>query len=68
MFCASGYVSRHTAGIAVVLTSVSSALVNLPLIYQQTKHKALSRTLTVTSSLVVLPGVLAMVLLQKLAY
>jgi uncharacterized membrane protein (DUF4010 family) len=58
-------ITPQTAGVAVVLTSVSSALVSLPLIYQQTKHKGLTRTLTIVSFVVVLLGLAAMVLLQN---
>ena len=68
LLAAHNQVTPHTAGIAVVLTSVSSALVNLPLIYQQTKHKALTRTLTVISFVVVLAGLAVLVVLQKFAH
>ena len=51
----------QTAGIAALLASVSSALVNLPLIYQQTEQKTVTRTVTVISILVVLLRLLAMV-------
>jgi uncharacterized membrane protein (DUF4010 family) len=61
-------ITPYTAGIAVVLTSVASALVNLPLIYQQTKQKILTRTVTVISIVVVLLGLVVMVLLQRLGH
>ncbi len=61
-----GQVSPHTAGAAVALASVSSALINLPLVYEQTKHKALTRRLTIIWSAVVLLGLVAMALVQRL--
>jgi uncharacterized membrane protein (DUF4010 family) len=67
LLAARNQITSHTAGIAVVFTSVSSALANLPRIYLQTKHKALTRTLTVISFVVVLLGLVAMVLLQRFA-
>jgi uncharacterized membrane protein (DUF4010 family) len=60
-----GQITPNTAGIAVVLTSISSALVNLPFIYQQTKQKGLTRTLTIMSLVVVLLGLAVMFLLQR---
>ncbi|HXN14158.1 MAG TPA: DUF4010 domain-containing protein [Candidatus Acidoferrales bacterium] len=51
-----GKISWETAGIAVVLTSMTSALVNLPIVYQQTRETALVRRLAFTSALVVLSG------------
>jgi uncharacterized membrane protein (DUF4010 family) len=60
-----GQVSPHTAGAAVVLASVSSALINLPLVYEQTKHTALTRRLSIISFAVVLLGLAAMVLLER---
>ncbi|HXZ39727.1 MAG TPA: DUF4010 domain-containing protein [Terriglobales bacterium] len=65
LLAAHSQITPNTAGVAIVLTSVSSALVNLPLIYQQTKHKALTRTLTAISVVVVVLGLVVMVLLQR---
>ena len=65
LLAAHGQVSPHTAAAAVVLASVSSALINLPLVYQQTKHKALTLRLTIISSAVVLLGLAAMVLVER---
>jgi len=59
-------VSPQTAGVAVVLTSMASALINLPLIYQQTKHKVLTRRLTTISFAVVLLGLAVMLLVERL--
>jgi uncharacterized membrane protein (DUF4010 family) len=60
-----GEVSPQTAGVAVVLTSISSALINLPLVYGQTKHKALTRRLAVISFAVVLLGLAVMILVER---
>lgn len=65
LLAAHGQVSPHTAGAAVVLASVSSALINVPLVYEQTKHKALTLRLTIISSAVVLLGLAAMVLVER---
>lgn len=51
-----GKITPETAGIAVVLTSMTSALVNLPIVYQQTRATALVRRLSVASALVVILG------------
>jgi uncharacterized membrane protein (DUF4010 family) len=41
-----GQISAETAGMSVVLTAISSALVNLPLVYQQTQDVQLTRRLS----------------------
>lgn len=50
--CAAGQVTPEIAGIATVLTSVSSAIINIPLVYQQTHRGALTRRLAVTTGLI----------------
>jgi hypothetical protein len=52
------------AGAAAVLASVSSSLVCLPIIYQQTRHKTLSRAATLISIAVVLLGLGVLVVLR----
>ncbi|HTV56917.1 MAG TPA: MgtC/SapB family protein [Terriglobia bacterium] len=47
----------EVAGVAVVLCSISSSLIDLPLIYQQTRNKRLTATLVAFSSFMVLIGV-----------
>jgi uncharacterized membrane protein (DUF4010 family) len=54
---AAGTLSPQTAGLATVLTSISSALMNLPLVYQQTRRRDLLTRLAVGSAFVVLAGV-----------
>jgi uncharacterized membrane protein (DUF4010 family) len=51
-----GEIDAPVAAAAVVLASVSSALSNLPIIYQQSRNKALSRAVAVVSFGVVLIG------------
>ena len=51
-----GEIDPALAAAAVVLASVSSALSNLPIIYQQTRNKALSRAVAAVSIAVVLIG------------
>jgi uncharacterized membrane protein (DUF4010 family) len=52
-----GNVSPSQAGIAVVLTSVSSALVNLPLVQRQAKLRPQMRELVFSSALQVIIGI-----------
>jgi uncharacterized membrane protein (DUF4010 family) len=49
-------ISPEIAGLATILTSVASSLVNLPLVYQQTRQKPLVRTLATISILIVILG------------
>jgi hypothetical protein len=51
-----GWVLATDAGIATVLTSMSSALINLPLVYQQTRQGELTRKLALRSTLLVIFG------------
>jgi uncharacterized membrane protein (DUF4010 family) len=61
-----GKISAQTAGFATVLTSMTSALSNLPIIHQQTHNWALTRRLALISLVIVSVGLLAMVLGQKI--
>lgn len=55
-----GQLRPEIAGIAVVLCSISSTLVKLPLTYHQTRQKKLTGNLMVLSSLMVLLGLLVL--------
>ncbi|MGH9358411.1 MAG: MgtC/SapB family protein [Terriglobia bacterium] len=57
---AHGQLQPQVAGVAVVLCSVSSALVNLPLVYQQTRQKQLTGNLVAFSSVMVLLGLIVL--------
>jgi uncharacterized membrane protein (DUF4010 family) len=59
-------ISPEIAGLATILTSVASSLVNLPLVYQQTRQKPLVRTLAVISVLIVLLGGIVFAIAQWL--
>lgn len=59
-----GKVSPSEAGIAVVLTSIASALVNLPIALRQPKAKPILRDLLLSSILQVAAGI-AVVLIQR---
>lgn len=59
-----GVISPQMAGIATVLTSMSSAIVNMPLVYQQTKQFHLTRRLAIVSLVTVGSGVAVLMLLQ----
>ena len=48
------------AAIATVLTSITSALINIPLVYQQTRLTGLTRRLSVSTVAISLAGVAAM--------
>jgi uncharacterized membrane protein (DUF4010 family) len=61
-----GNISPETAATATVLTSVTSALSNLPVIHQQTRDWKLTRKLTMISGTVVAVGLAAMTLLRWL--
>jgi uncharacterized membrane protein (DUF4010 family) len=50
--CAAGQITPEVAGIATVLTSVTSAMVNIPLVYQQTHRAALTRRLALTTGMI----------------
>jgi uncharacterized membrane protein (DUF4010 family) len=60
-----GQLTPQTGGVAVVLASMSSALSNLPVIYQQTKEKELTRTVSVVSFALVLIGLLVLLVRER---
>lgn len=53
-----GRITPEMAGIATVLASMASALVNMPLVYQQTRQGPLTRRLAVISIMIVALGLL----------
>ena len=57
-----GQMRASRAGGAVVLASVASALINLPIVYRNARNSALSRQLTVLTLIVSLVGVAVFVL------
>ena len=66
LMASDGTIAPHLAGAAAVLATVSSSLVTLPLIYQQTRHKALSRAVALITVAVALLGLGVLVFQQKL--
>jgi len=62
-----GNVTQHQAGIAVVLTSISSALVNLPIIQRQEKLRPQMRELFFSSALQVIIGIAILFLQARLS-
>ena len=60
IMAAHGQLQPEVAGVAVVLCSISSALVNLPLIYHQTRQKRLTQNLVALSSIMALLGLTVM--------
>jgi uncharacterized membrane protein (DUF4010 family) len=59
-----GKISPAIAGIATVLTSVSSAFVNLPLVHQITGDKVLVRRLAISTGLCIFSGLLLMAVVE----
>ncbi len=57
-----GKTTAAIAGLATVLTSISSAFVNLPLAHQLTHDKALTRKLAVTTLMCILGGLVLMII------
>jgi uncharacterized membrane protein (DUF4010 family) len=60
-----GKVTSAQAGMAVVLTSMASALIDLPIVVRQAKNKLVTRDLAVSSFLQVAIGIAALVLQAK---
>jgi uncharacterized membrane protein (DUF4010 family) len=59
-----GHVNQFQAGVAVVLTSISSALINIPLVQRQPKLRSQMRKLVFSSALQVVVGI-AILFLQS---
>jgi uncharacterized membrane protein (DUF4010 family) len=57
-----GHVSQSQAGLAVILTSISSALVNLPLVQRQAKLRPQMRELILSSLLQLVAGCIVLLL------
>jgi uncharacterized membrane protein (DUF4010 family) len=55
-----GQIDPGTAAIATILTSVASAVVNMPLVQQQTKNHELTRRLTIATVVIIVVGLVAM--------
>lgn len=60
-----GKITPQTAGLATVLTSMASALSNLPLLHQQIRQWPVTRRLTILSVAIVVAGLVTMLLSQK---
>ena len=54
---AAGKLSPETAGMATVITSISSAVINIPLVYQQTHDRAITQRLTLVTFVLALVGI-----------
>jgi uncharacterized membrane protein (DUF4010 family) len=65
LLTAHGDLTPQIGGVAVVVASMASALSNLPVIYQQTKEKELTRTLSVVSFALVLIGLLVLLVRER---
>ena len=61
-----GKITPQAAGLATVLTSMASALSNLPLLHQQIRQWTITRRLTLLSCLIVTAGVVTMLLQRSL--
>lgn len=60
VLAAHGQISFAMAGVAAVLSSVTSALINLPFVYQQTRQRVLTRRLALMSAGLVAAGLVAL--------
>ncbi len=60
---ARGQLKPEIAAVGVVLCSISSALIDLPLVYQQTKNRALIKSLIFFSAVMVLIGLAVLALM-----
>ena len=60
-----GKLSPQVAGVATVFASISSALVNLPLVERQTHDKKLTRSLTAVSFILVAIGLIVLALRER---
>jgi uncharacterized membrane protein (DUF4010 family) len=60
-----GKITASTAGVATVLTSMTSALSNLPLLHQQVRQWPVTRRLTLLSVGIVVVGLLVMVIAER---
>ncbi len=65
LMAAHGRLQPDMAGVAAVLASIASALVNLPLVYQQTRQKALIRTLSAICFALVFAGLLVLLIRER---
>jgi uncharacterized membrane protein (DUF4010 family) len=61
-----GKLSAQTAAVAAILTSAASALVNLPVVYRQTRRKEETRTLSALSFALVLIGLAVLLIRERL--
>ena len=61
-----GHVAQSQAGIAVILTSISSASINLPLVQRQAKLRPQMRELVFSSALQVIIGIAILFLQVRL--
>jgi uncharacterized membrane protein (DUF4010 family) len=60
----SGKITATTAGIGAVLTSIASALVNLPLISRQARQPRLTRRLTAATAVISVAGILVLAAIE----
>lgn len=58
-------IDMQTAGLAVVLTSMTSALSNLPLLHQQLRRWVITRRVALTSCFIVAVGLVTMFVMHK---
>jgi uncharacterized membrane protein (DUF4010 family) len=61
-----GKITAHTAGVATVLTSMASALSNLPLLHQQIRQWPITRKLILLSGGIVALGIVVLLISDRL--
>ena len=62
----SGRIAPETAAIATILTSLASAVVNMPLVQQQTRNIELTRRLTIATGGIIVIGMIALLVSQMI--
>lgn len=63
---ARGQLKAEVAGVAVVLCSIASSLVDIPLVYQQTRDRRMMKSLVTVSCVMVLVGVVVLILTLRM--
>jgi len=61
-------ITAHTAGIGVVLTSIASALVNIPLVFHATKQRSLTQQLAIITVIISVAGLLVLAVMLHLGF
>jgi hypothetical protein len=64
---AQGKLSPDMSGVATVVTSMASALVNVPLVYRETRQKEVTRSLSFISFVRILIGLTVLLVRERVS-